>query len=277
MKRRITILFYAIFLMLGGCKANGNNNDAINTTGYMVLIGEDSAIVDKVRDVDILVIDASYFSKEEIDRLKSNNIDRIYSYLNIGSIENFRSYYADYEEYTIGDYENWPEEKWIDVSQPEWKEFVLKESIELSEKGIDGFFIDNVDVYYQYQNDNIYDGLIDILYDIKTLNKPIIINGGDTFIKKYLESGDERVLFDGVNQECVYTTYDFINGCYKKNSKKEKQYFTEYLDMLVENGYLVYVLEYAIDSNIADSAYFYAKKHNYICYVSDNIDLQICE
>ena len=30
MKRRITILFYAIFLMLGGCKANGNNNDAIN-------------------------------------------------------------------------------------------------------------------------------------------------------------------------------------------------------------------------------------------------------
>ena len=145
-----------------------------NTTEYMVLLGEDSSIVEKVSDVDVLVIDAAYFCKEEIESLKDKNIGKVYTYLNIGSIENFRSFYEDYENYILGDYENWPEEKWIDVSQPEWQEFIINESKELAQKGIDGFFIDNVDVFYLYPNDEIYNGLVDILSGIKGMNKPVV-------------------------------------------------------------------------------------------------------
>ena len=36
---------------------------------------------------------------------------KVYTYLNVGSIENFRDYYKKYEYLTIGTYENWEEEK----------------------------------------------------------------------------------------------------------------------------------------------------------------------
>lgn len=78
---------------------------------YVVLIGEDSEITDKLSDIDLLVIDAEYFSQNDIARLRENGIREIFSYINIGSIESFRSYDTHFEKYTLGAYENWPEEK----------------------------------------------------------------------------------------------------------------------------------------------------------------------
>ena len=77
---------------------------------YVVLIGEDSEIIEKLSDIDLLVIDAEYFSQNDIARLRENGIREIYSYINIGLIESFRSYDTDFEKYTLGAYENWPEE-----------------------------------------------------------------------------------------------------------------------------------------------------------------------
>ena len=94
----------------------------------------------------------------EIETLKNNNVKEIYSYLNIGSIEDFRSYYDEYSAFTLGEYENWDEEKWIDVSNKEWQEFISKRVDVLSQKGIDGFFIDNTDVFYVYPSDVIISG-----------------------------------------------------------------------------------------------------------------------
>ena len=46
---------------------------------------------------------------------------KVYTYLNVGSLEDFRDYYKEYEHLTIGAYENWDEEKWIDVSDKDWQ------------------------------------------------------------------------------------------------------------------------------------------------------------
>jgi len=243
----------------------------------MVLIGEDAGIVNKISDVEVLVIDAAYFTKENIISLRNNNVRKIYSYLNIGSLENFRDYYEDYEKYTLGEYANWEEEKWVDVSKPEWKELILKQSSELAEKGIDGFFVDNVDVFYQYPNDDIYYGIIDILSGIKRTDLPIYLNGGESFIRRYLESEETEALFDGVNLECVYTSYDFENERCMKGTQNNITYHTKFLDLIKEKGYSVYVIEYSKDDYLTKCAYDYSKEHNYICYVSDNIGLLLCE
>lgn len=240
---------------------------------YVVLIGEDSNVIDKIANIDVLIIDAEYFSKDEISHLKKHGVNEIYSYLNIGSIENFRSYYAEYEDYTLGEYENWPEEKWIDVSNPKWQEYVASRVSNLVQKGVDGFFIDNVDVYYMYQKESIYDGIINILQDIKNFDKKVIINGGDIFVKKYLEKGKNK-LIDGVNQENVYTMYDFSNDSYSENAKDTREYYTNYLDLVIQHGCTAYALEYATNSVIQREAEKYAKAHGYICYVSDNIELK---
>ena len=57
----------------------------------------------------------------------------------------------------------------------------------LYEKEVDGFFIDNCDVYYYAPRKDIFDGLTVILQYIMTLGKEVIINGGDTYVTEYKE------------------------------------------------------------------------------------------
>ena len=239
---------------------------------YIVLIGEDSEIIEKLSDIDLLVIDAEYFSQNDIAHLRENGIREIYSYINIGSIESFRSYDTDFEKYTLGAYENWPEEKWIDVSAPEWQACTASRVDSLVQKGVDGFFVDNTDVYYNYPQESIYDGILTILDYMDHTGRKILINGGDCFVKKYL-TAEKNVLIDGVNQENVFTAYDFSNDTYTINDKSTREYYTDYLDFAMSHGCTAYTLEYATVPAIRRQAATYAAKHGYICCISDNIGL----
>ena len=122
-----------------------------------------------LKDTDLIVIDAQYFTKKDIESLHQNGT-KVYTYLNIGSVENFREYYKTYEKFTIGKYEHWDEEKWVDVSVPAWQKFIEQLSKKLFEKGVDGFFIDNCDVYYYAPRKSIFEGSYSDFakhYDIK--------------------------------------------------------------------------------------------------------------
>lgn len=268
----ICIAIGLLLLTFAGCAGSKQKI----TGKYVVLLGEDSEIVNQVSDVDVLVVDAEYFSMDEIAALKENGVKAVYTYFNIGSIENFRTYYDKYEKYTLGEYQNWPEERWIDVSKNEWQIFLAEKIDGFINRGVDGFFVDNTDVYYQYPTDEIYDGILKILSYIKNSNHKMIINGGDYFVTRYLESGvDEIPLFDGVNQENVYTAYDFSKKSYTTNSINDRDYYTDYLDFVQQKGCDVYVLEYANEQSIAKKAYEFSMEHNYCCYVANNIELKM--
>lgn len=254
--------------LLSACSADPSDE----AEKYVVLIGEDSEIIEKLSDIDLLVIDAEYFSQNDIARLRENGIREIYSYINIGSIESFRSYDTDFEKYTLGAYENWPEEKWIDVSAPEWQACTASRVDALVQKGVDGFFVDNTDVYYNYPQECIYDGILTILDYMDHTGRKILINGGDCFVKKYL-TAEKNVLIDGINQENVFTMYDFSKDVYTKNDQSTREYYTEYLDLAMSHGCTAYTLEYATDPAIRRQAAAYAGKHGYIYYISDNIGL----
>ena len=88
----IKIIYVLILILstalLSACSASTSDG----AEKYIVLIGEDPEITEKLSDIDLLVIDAEYFSQNDIARLRENGIHEIYSYINIGSIESFRSY-----------------------------------------------------------------------------------------------------------------------------------------------------------------------------------------
>ena len=65
--------------LLSACSASTSDS----AEKYIVLIGEDSEIIEKLSDIDLLVIDAEYFSQNDIARLRENGIREIYSYINI--------------------------------------------------------------------------------------------------------------------------------------------------------------------------------------------------
>ena len=141
---------------------------------YGVFLNADASSLERFKMYETIVIDAQYFTKRDIELLHQNGTV-VYTYLNIGSIENFREYYTTYAELAIGEYEHWEEEQWVDVAKPDWQKFIGQLSQELYEKGVDGFFIDNCDVYDYDPHESIFEGITAILQNMMTFGKAGII------------------------------------------------------------------------------------------------------
>lgn len=140
-KITVLVLLFVLLLIIGGFLffIKDNKSKKSEKKDYGVFLNADDSSLERFKEYDTIVIDAQYFTRKDIGILHENEVT-VYTYLNIGSIENFREYYADYEKLALGDYENWEEEKWMDVSSPDWQKFIGSLARELYEKGVDGFF-----------------------------------------------------------------------------------------------------------------------------------------
>ena len=243
---------------------------------YGVFIGLNPSEMDMLFEYDIVVIDAEYYTKDEIDELRREGIV-VYSYLNVGSLEDFRGFYAEYEHLIIGEYEDWQGEYWVNVADEAWQQHIERQAESLVLKGIDGFFIDNVDVYYYYQTPEVFEGLVTILNSLSMRNKDIIINGGDVFIAEaVLDAETPLVTITGVNQECVFTNIDFENNRLVLQDADTQEYYMEYVEACGNAGLAVYLLEYANPEKNTTIAleiekYCIEQKFNY--YIAPTIEL----
>lgn len=241
---------------------------------YGVFLNADASSLERFKKYDLIVIDAQYFTKKDIESLHQNGT-KVYTYLNIGSVENFREYYKTYEKFTIGKYEHWDEEKWVDVSVPAWQKFIEQLSKKLFEKGVDGFFIDNCDVYYYAPRKSIFEGLTAILQNIMTLKKAVIINGGDTYVTEYRERyGAVDHIMTGVNQESVWSGIDFDKGTFNEQTRETREYYSKYLEACKADGMEVYLLEYTTDEKLIQKIKKYCKDKNFHFYISNSLELQ---
>ena len=238
---------------------------------YGVFLNADASSLERFKRYDLIVIDAQYFTKKDIESLHQNGT-KVYTYLNIGSVENFREYYKTYEKFTIGKYEHWDEEKWVDVSVPAWQKFIEQLSKKLFEKG---FFIDNCDVYYYAPRKSIFEGLTAILQNIMTLKKAVIINGGDTYVTEYRERyGAVDHIMTGVNQESVWSGIDFDKGTFNEQTRETREYYSKYLEACKADGMEVYLLEYTTDEKLIQKIKKYCKEKNFHFYISNSLELQ---
>ncbi|WP_408069875.1 endo alpha-1,4 polygalactosaminidase [Butyrivibrio sp. JL13D10] len=246
--------------------------------GYGVYIGATAEQLHKKLDNDttigLAIIDVQNVSAEDVGMLKAHG-RRIYSYLNVGSLEDFRDYYDKYSEYTLGEYENWPGEYWVDVSEKAWQDFIVDNvAAEIVLKGADGFFIDNTDVYYLYEHSWIYKGLVNILTRLRDkYNLPIIINGGDSFVTKLMDEG-KTDLIAGINQESVFSSILDYEKCeFGENPALDRAYYEEYLGRAKKNGLLVFMIEYTQDMRLVDKIKEFCQQNGYKCYVTDSLKL----
>ena len=278
----MTSILLIMSMIISGCQSSDSLNEhqvhniSSDTKAYGVFIGEDD--LDKISSCaekyDIIVIEGQQFDNEDIKILKTK-CQKVYTYLNVGSIEKYRDYYDIFKPCIIGEYENWSDEYWLDVTSETWQEFIAdKIASELKEKGFDGFFVDNCDVYYIRNAPEIYNGLVNIIEKLRNLNSDIIINGGDLFVKRLIEDKKEY-LIDGINQECVLTTIkDYDNDIFERQSEEEKEYFIEYLNTAKNTGLKVFILEYTSDKIFAEEIKKYCAKNNFTYYISNSIKLE---
>lgn len=269
----LTVLLVLTFIIEGlfikGCKA-----ETLGKRDYGVFLNVDDSSLERLEMYETIVIDAQYFTKKDIEQLHENGTT-VYTYLNIGSIENFREYYTAYEKLAIGSYEHWDEEKWVDAASPDWQRFIMQLARELYEKDVDGFFIDNCDVYYYAPRKDIFDGLTVILQYIMTLGKEVIINGGDTYVTEYKERyGTIDPIMTGVNQETVWSHIDFAKGTFNEQNREEREYFCGYLESCKADGMEVYLLEYTANWKLIRKIEKYCRKQGFHFYISDSLELE---
>jgi uncharacterized protein (TIGR01370 family) len=271
--QRIVCLFI-ILVWLGGGFRQLNAAEAAGAD-YGVYIGNDDMkkICQKAADKTVVVIEGQNFSAGQIAKLKADG-KKVYSYLNVGSVETYRSYYRRFEKYTLSQYENWWDEYWIDVSKKSWQKFIAgKVAGKLAQKGIDGFFVDNCDVYYHYKTKKTYQGLTAILQTLRKYDKDIIINGGDVFVSKLIKD-KKTELIDGVNQECVFSRIeDYDRDRFKKQEKSEVKYFQSYLKKVKKSGLKIFLLEYTKDRKLKKKIADYCDRKEYGYYISESVKL----
>ncbi len=257
---------FCIFLLLEGCAAESSRD-------YGVFLGIGEKESDKLKDYRIVVIEPSEFGEERIAELQ-NAGKTVYGYLNVGAIEEYRYYYDEFREITLGIYGDWPDERWVDTSSKEWRKFVVEDlAKQYAKKGIDGFFIDNADVYHEFQSEKIFDGLCRILEGLKSYDKAIIINGGDSFVSRCIEEETASSLFDGINQETVFTRIDFSNKTYRMQEKAETEYFMEYIDGVKKYGLSVFLLEYGAEPKLAEKIDKYCSENGFMWYNAAGLEL----
>lgn len=299
-KSKIIFLFVLLVIIICGgilgCKVMSNKGVNFLKCGIMknknlrenkfkyefgIFTGMDKSSVSKFKDYKIIVIDTTDYSKQDIEKFKKEG-HVVYSYLNVGSLETFRNYYDEFKDKTLGDYAGWDNEEWIDVTNKDWQDFIINSlAKEMSEKKVDAFFIDNMDIYYNFKDDaskktQIYSSLVKILQNLKEkYRQKIIINGGDFFVQQLIDE-QKSELIDGINQESVFNTavtdadgkVQFVN-----QKPEDREYFFEYINKCKKNMLDVSITEYVKDVKTKKEIKNYCKKNKVKYFISSTLKL----
>lgn len=263
--------YYIGYRLVRPFKSGDNSKSEDKPYGVFLSVTED---LSQFKDYGTVVIDAQYFTKDEIDRFRRDG-HKVYSYINIGSLEDFRGYYKEYRNLTLDPYENWDEECWVDVSDSRWQDFIVGDlMLSLLQKDIDGFFVDNCDVYYQYPTAEMMDGLSTIMHALINTGKPVLINGGDSFVDSYCaKSGQWDEIMTGINQECVFSRILWDEDSFGKATEEDREYFTDYIERYAAEGADIYLLEYTTNEPLIETIENYCQENGFEYYISDSIEL----
>ena len=295
------LLAAVLFFLLRGCspdfeqdkKGTGKTSKKTEKTEeipeapvkkYGVFLGIDSrsfSITD-FEDYDIIVVDAQELSPHQLAQLHLAG-HTVYSYLNIGSVEKSRDYFERFEKCFIGNYDNWPDEVWADVTRKEWEKFVSEELLDRildKDPKIDGLFLDNLDVYSRIsdvENEDLtqdaYDALVSILKTYQEEKLPVLINGADLFVNRLIREG-ETGLIRGVNQETVFSRIiNYDRDVFGRQNDKEKETYLSYLKRCRKAGLAVSLLEYTTDESLKKEIEQFCMKNSYQFYISEHVDL----
>ena len=275
--RKALRLFLILFPLLAFCLFGLSLHrpaKAANSEAYGVFIGLSADEIERLRPYRTVVIEPSAFTAEQIQALHAAG-KTVYGYLNLGSLESYRPYYERFANLTLAPYENWTEERWVDVSSPVWQRFVVDElGAQYVSLGLDGFFLDNCDVYALYPRENIFNGLTTMLRGLSRYQKPCIVNGGDVFVSACMENGTAQTLFEGVNQESVFTKIDFSKKRYTTQDAETRAYYLDYLARAKEAGLKVYLIEYRPTAKLAAEIQDYCEKNGFVVYLAYEKELR---
>ena len=205
---------------------------------------------------------------------------KIYAYLSVGSLEEYKEYYYDFKDYTFMKYDNWASEYWMDVSYEPWQDKMVELATKFKNLGADGLFLDNFDVYYTVTEltnepsfkESIYQGCRTILSKLSELDMLITVNSGSTFLERLNEENDPLLTkIDWYAQETVFTSIIEYNGdIFGRQNEEDKKYYLEVIEMMKKTAKIL-LIEYTKDQNTIVEIKEYADANGLCFYIASSV------
>lgn len=275
--KKLLILLIAAFAITG-CNQN-KNDEVFIANDYGAFLGRSDNDVTGFNKYKYVSVELDEFTHTNIQRLTRNGTN-FFAYLNVGSLENYRDYYDDYESITFKDYDNWPDERWIDVTNIGWQNKMVELAEGFKNDGAFGVYMDNVDVYSIAKEDEMNysafgNALKNIISRVNALGLQVLVNGGAEYFDDMNDLGDN--VFDYVwayHQEEVFSLIeDYEENTFTTQDEEDKVYYQEIANIFKEKHKEVFFLEYTTDTSLKEAIKNYCDEKQYHYYVSSTVDL----
>jgi len=208
----------------------------------------------------------------------------VYGYLNVGAVENGRSYYSKFNDIRLARYEGWDGEYWVDVTDKAWQEHCISLARKIKATGAIGLYLDNTDIYYMCQQgfkeekthmlrkaptaQAVYTALSNMILKIRALGLIVMPNGGDTFLRKFITAHPKVI--PTINQEGVF--FEKLN---KKNKSSDTQYYKDYCKWAQKRiSGKVRIIEYTSSKSEQAKIKAYCIVHGWNVYFSKHKELR---
>lgn len=234
----------------------------------------------KCRKNDLVVVDTEGHTLAVRDAVKRGVW--VYGYLNVGAVENGRSYYSKFKDIRLARYDGWDGEYWVDVTDKAWQEHILSLAKQIKATGAIGLYLDNTDIYYeilekkihkQYSRNlpsaqAVYTALSNMILKINALGLIVMPNGGDVFVRKFITAHPKVI--STINQEGVF--FEELN---KKNKSSDTQYYKDYCKWAQKHvSGKVRLIEYTSSKSEQAKIKAYCLAHGWDVYFSKHKELR---
>lgn len=208
------------------------------------LAGGPEQVASRLGGFGLVVVDGEEASAAEVEALRARGT-LVLGYLSVGTIERWRSWFAQVKRYRLGKWADWKDEWYADVSRAGLRR-EIEESIApaILGKGFDGLFLDNVDMIetpnHRGQRSGmqaLVNGLAGLTHDEGRL---LFAQNGAWGLQK-LGLADA---IDGWNREDVTWTYDFDRHRYVHNPPREVKAALAELRDFAARGLIVSATDY---------------------------------
>jgi cysteinyl-tRNA synthetase len=158
----------------------------------------------------------------------------VVSYLSVGTVEDWRPY-AELvpDSWTLADVEDWPGERYVNAAEPGWQEMMETEALGLAARGVDGLYLDNLDVAEDFPSTRR--GVINLVRKLRGAVPEMLL-----ITQNGLTVADELPI-DAIAHEDTYWRWD---GGYRPSSAKETAAIVRRLRRLRGQGLPVLTLDY---------------------------------
>ena len=129
----------------------------------------------------LIAIEPEDYTAAEVKALKSSGA-KVLAYLSVGSVSDERSYYKDPKPYCLKKLEDWPHERYLDLTEPKVREWIQGRAKKLKSMGFDGWWLDNIDVYEEYRTTDMFHAMTSTLQAVKAVGGYVMLNGGITYL-----------------------------------------------------------------------------------------------